>query len=40
MIISSGALGIIVSVALLITIVAPIALILIWIKDWKSGKLW
>lgn len=40
MTISADMLQVIVSVALLITIIAPVALLLFWIKDWRNGKLW
>lgn len=40
MIISSGFLAAIVTVALAITITAPLMLIFLWIKDWKKGQLW
>jgi hypothetical protein len=40
MIVSSGFLGIMVSIALAVTIIAPIILIILWIKDWKEGQLW
>jgi len=40
MTISANFLAVIVYIALLITIIAPVALLAIWIKDWKHGKLW
>ena len=40
MIVSSGFLGGMVSIALAITIIAPIVLIIFWIKDWIKGQLW
>ena len=40
MTISADFLTAIVSIALLITIIAPVALLVIWIKDWRGGKLW
>lgn len=40
MIISANTMALIVTIALAITIIAPIALLIIWIKDWKGGKLW
>lgn len=40
MTISAELLGVIIYIALLITIVAPVALLAIWITDWKNGKLW
>jgi hypothetical protein len=40
MTVSASFLATIVSVALLITIIAPVALVLFWIKDWRNGKLW
>lgn len=40
MIISSGAFAVLVTVALAITIAAPIVLLLMLIRDWKKGQLW
>lgn len=40
MTISAGALALIVSVALAVTIVAPIILVVLWIKDARKGELW
>jgi hypothetical protein len=40
MIISAGFLGIMVTIALAVTIIAPIILMVLWIKDWKEGQLW
>lgn len=40
MIVSAGFLGIMISVALVVTIFAPIILIILWFKDWKEGQLW
>jgi hypothetical protein len=40
MIVSSLFLKIIVMIGLLITIAAPVLLIIMWIKDWKKGQLW
>jgi hypothetical protein len=40
MIVSSLFLKIIVMIGLLITIAAPVLLIVMWIKDWKKGQLW
>jgi hypothetical protein len=40
MIVSSLFLKIIVIIGLLITIAAPVLLIVMWIKDWKKGQLW
>lgn len=38
--VSVGFLTIMVSVALGVTLVAPIALMLLWLRDWRKGKLW
>lgn len=38
--ISADFLAVVVSLALFITIIAPVALILFWIRDWRNGKLW
>ena len=40
MIVSSGFLSVMVTIALTVTIIAPIVLIILWIKDWKKGQLW
>lgn len=40
MTLSSEFLATVVSIALCITTVAPVVLTLIWIRDWKDGKLW
>lgn len=29
-----------VSVALGVTLVAPIVLLLLWLRDWRKGRLW
>lgn len=40
MIASSGFLSVLVTIALAVTIVSPIILIVLWIRDWKKGQLW
>lgn len=40
MIVSSDFLSLLVSIALTITILAPIVLIILWIKDGIKGQLW
>jgi hypothetical protein len=40
MIVSSGILGVMVSIALAVTIIAPVVLITLLIKDWINGQLW
>jgi hypothetical protein len=40
MTISADFLAVVITVALLITIIAPVALFLVWIRDWRNGKLW
>lgn len=40
MIVSAGFLSVVVTLALLVTIAAPIVLIVLWIKDWRKGQLW
>ncbi len=40
MIVSSGFLGFMVSIALAVTVIAPVVLIILWIKDWIKGQLW
>jgi hypothetical protein len=40
MIVSTTFLTIMVGIALFITVLAPIALLVFWIKDWKDKKLW
>ena len=40
MIVSSTFLSVMVTLALLVAIIAPIALLVLWVKDWKKGQLW
>ena len=40
MTISAGALGWLVSIATLVTVLAPIVLIIFWIRDLVKGRLW
>ncbi len=40
MILSSGAFEILVLVALVVTVIAPILLLGLLIRDWKRGHLW
>ena len=40
MTISAGMLAFVVSGALVVTIVAPIVLVVLWIKDVRKGELW
>jgi hypothetical protein len=40
LIISTGAFSALVIVALVITIVAPILLLALLVRDWKKGQLW
>ena len=40
MIVSAGFLGVMITLALVVTMIAPVILIVLWIKDWKEGKLW
>jgi hypothetical protein len=40
MIVSAGFLKIMVGIALVVTIAAPVILIILWIRDWKKGQLW
>lgn len=40
MTISADILAMVISIALLITIIAPVVLMIIWIKDWRNGRLW
>ena len=40
MIVSSGFLSVMVSIALTVTIIAPVVLIILWIKDCIKGQLW
>ncbi len=40
MILSSGAFATLVTVALAITVAAPILLLLLLIRDWKKGQMW
>lgn len=34
------ALAALVSLAILVTAVAPVLLLVLWIRDWKRGELW
>lgn len=40
MIIPSGAFAALVTIALAVTVVAPIVLLLLLIRDWKKGQMW
>ena len=40
MTISSALFSVFISIALVVTIVTPVLLIYLWIKDWKDKKLW
>ena len=40
MIVSTGFLSVMVTLALIMTAVAPIVLLLLWFKDIKRGELW
>ena len=40
MIVSVNFLELVVSLALIVTVISPVALAYLWIKDWKSKKLW
>jgi hypothetical protein len=40
MIISKLMFQLIVTLALVVTIISPIVLIIFWVKDWKDRKLW
>lgn len=40
MIASAVFLKVMVGIALVITIAAPVILIILWIRDWKKGQLW
>jgi len=40
MIVSSGFLSVMITLALLITAAAPFVLIILWFMDWKKGQLW
>jgi len=33
-------LSILVGIALVMTIIAPLALLVLWLRDWKRGRLW
>lgn len=33
-------LSVVVSIAVAVTIVSPIILLYLWVKDWKSDKIW
>lgn len=40
MIISTAALSVLISTALLLTIAAPLLLLILLFVDWKKGRLW
>jgi len=40
MIVSTGFLAVLVSVALVVTAIAPVVLVYLWIKDIRRGELW
>ena len=40
MIVSSGFLSTMVGIALAITVIAPVILVILWIRDWIKGQLW
>jgi hypothetical protein len=40
MTISLFAFQLVITAALAITVISPIALVIFWIKDWKDRKLW
>jgi hypothetical protein len=40
MIITADALGILITVATLMVAVAPVVLLVLWMKDKKGGRLW
>lgn len=40
MIISSGFLAVMVTIALVVTMIAPVYLLFTWIRDWIKGQLW
>ncbi|MGD8783848.1 MAG: hypothetical protein PVF28_05450 [Thioalkalispiraceae bacterium] len=40
MIASVGFLSVIVLIAVAMTVVTPIILLLLWVKDWKSKEIW
>ena len=40
MIISVDALGWLISIATLVSAIAPVVLSALWLKDWMKGKLW
>mgnify|MGYP006307855917 FL=1 len=37
---SEGFLSVLVSIALVITAIAPVALLVMLVRDWKRGNLW
>lgn len=40
MIISVEALGWLIGIATLLTMIAPAVLLILWLKDWFKGRLW
>lgn len=40
MTVSAGFLAVMVSIALGVTVVAPVVLLVLWLRDWRAGRLW
>lgn len=40
MIISTAVLSVLVTVAVIVTGIAPVVLLLLWFKDYRKGELW
>lgn len=38
--VSVGFLTGMVSIALAVTLLAPVVLLLLWVRDWRKGRLW
>lgn len=40
MTVSVGFLQVMVGVALAVTLLAPLVLVILWLRDWRMGRLW
>lgn len=40
MIISSGFFAVIITAGIVVTMAAPVVLLVLWIKDWRKDQLW
>lgn len=40
MTVSAGFLQVMVGMALAVTLLAPLVLVILWLRDWRKGRLW